>query len=79
MASSVAAQHLPPEATSLDGSQPVISMDQETALLNPFSPNYSYIFDFERRFNHASNVEWMTIFWHTSFYWVSLSFPEINP
>jgi len=39
--------------------------------LNPFSPNYSYVFGFERRFNHASNVEWMGVFWHTSFYWVA--------
>lgn len=38
---------------------------------NPFSPNYSFIFQFEDKHDHHRNVEWMTSFWHTSFYWVA--------
>lgn len=41
-------------------------------LSNPFSPNYSVIFNFEQRFDYWSSREWMSSRWHLAFYWVAL-------
>jgi len=37
---------------------------------NPFSPNYSFVFDFETDFDHRLGAQWMSRHWKTSFYWV---------
>jgi len=36
------------------------------------SPNYSFVFSFERKFVHQDNREWMRSHWHESFYWVAV-------
>lgn len=39
---------------------------------NQYSPNYSYVFKFEKDFNHASKTQWMQKHWSDSFYWALL-------
>jgi hypothetical protein len=41
-------------------------------LSNRFSPNYSYVFNFEQRFDYTMSQKWMSDKWHTAFYWVAL-------
>lgn len=38
----------------------------------PISPNYSFIFPFENKFEHLNTRIWMINHWHTSFYAVGL-------
>lgn len=39
---------------------------------HPFSPNYTFMFQFEKKFQHLYTKEWMLNYWHTSFYAVAL-------
>lgn len=39
---------------------------------NLISPNYSYIFQFEKSFDHQKKREWMQEHWHEAFYWVAI-------
>jgi hypothetical protein len=41
-------------------------------LSNRFSPNYSYVFNFEQKFDYTMSQKWMFDKWHTAFYWVAL-------
>lgn len=36
------------------------------------SPNYTFMFQFEKKFEHEYTKEWMIRYWHTSFYAVGL-------
>lgn len=44
----------------------------EQMKLSPESPNYSIIFNFEKRFDYNEPRQWMVENWHTAFYWVAL-------
>ena len=37
-----------------------------------FSPNYTFMFQFEKKFQHIHTKEWMIRYWHTSFYAVAV-------
>ncbi|KAG9510850.1 Elongation of very long chain fatty acids protein 6, partial [Fragariocoptes setiger] len=43
-------------------------MNQQHQML----PNYSFMFQFERKFDHQHTKEWMERYWHTSFYAVAI-------
>lgn len=36
------------------------------------SPNYTFMFQFEKKFEHIYTKEWMRNYWHTSFYFVAV-------
>lgn len=44
----------------------------EVAGNHQLSPNYTFMFQFERKFQHEYTKEWMIRYWHTSFYAVAL-------
>ncbi len=39
---------------------------------NPYSPNYSYVFEFEENFDYRRTSKWFYDNWKTGFYWVVL-------
>ena len=53
-------------------SSPVPTLSTPTALVNPFSPNYSVIFNFEQRFDYSESRQWMSHNWNLAFVWVAV-------
>ena len=48
------------------------SVPKLSTLSNPFSPNYSVVFNFEERFDVSESRQWMSDNWNLAFIWVAV-------